>query len=55
MEIDFDKLLNDYLERLRNNTSDSDDELVTKNYIHAKEIAARVCISILKEYEPLRL
>lgn len=54
MEINLDKILNDYLERLRNNTPDSDDELVTKSYLHAAETAARICISMLKECEPIK-
>lgn len=53
LEINLDKILNDYLEKLRNNTPDLDDELATKSFLHAAEIAARACISVLREYETL--
>lgn len=54
MEIDFDKLLNDYLERIKKDHPNPDDNPYITMSNHTATIAAKVCISILKEYESLK-
>jgi|GEM_PF-6637686 len=47
MEIDFDKLLNDYLEKYNEKNPNSDDNpYIEMNLVTAK-IAAKVCVDIL--------
>lgn len=54
MSIDFDKLLSDYLESLRSKYSNvENDPYVSLNLINM-ELSAKVCVSILKEYERLK-
>jgi len=55
LEIDFDKLLSDFLEKLKKNNPDSENEPTIEKDRYTAEIAAMVCVSILKEYEFLKL
>jgi hypothetical protein len=55
LEIDFDKFLNDHLEKLKKNNPDSEDNPLVEFNRNTAEIAARVCVSILKDYEALKL
>ena len=54
MEIDFDKLLKDFVEKYNENNPNPDsDKLVSLNNANAKFIA-RICVSILRDYEKLK-
>ena len=54
MEIDFDKLLSDFLEKYNEKNPNPDNSpYIGMNLVTAK-IAAKVCIDILKDYEKLK-
>lgn len=54
MEIDLDKLLNDFVEKYNeNNPNPDNDKLIAFNNANAKFIA-RICVSILRDYEELK-
>ena len=55
LEINFDKLLSDYIEKLRKNNPDSEDDPSVGFNRRSAELAAGVCVSILKEYEALKI
>lgn len=54
MEIDFDKLLNNFVEKYNeSNPNPDNDKLITFNNANAKFIA-RICVSVLRDYEELK-
>jgi len=54
LEIDFDKLLDDFVEKYNeNNPNQDNDKLIAFSNANAKFIA-RICVSILRDYEALK-
>lgn len=54
MGVDFDELLKNYIENLKSKYPNVDNGPYVSLNIHYMELSAKVCISILKEYERLK-
>lgn len=55
MEVDFDKLLSDFLERYNDKNPNPDNNPFIEMNAKTAKIAAQACVSILKEYEKVKL
>jgi hypothetical protein len=50
LEIDFDKILNDYLDVLKTKNPNPDDDFAIKMHLIMMNDASRVCIQLIKRY-----
>lgn len=53
-EIDFDKLLNDFLERYKEKNPNPDNDPYIAMAATTARISAQACVSILKDYEKMK-
>jgi len=54
MNVDFDKLLTDYLNELDIKNPNPSNDLVTSIALTSEKQAAKTCVEILKRYEELK-